>query len=336
MKILITGGAGFIGYHLVKKLSSEGYEIFAIDNLCDNYDVCLKHDRLRDLGICVCDVRYGECFKSEKFEDLSFSIIDIRDRTQIPRLFKSHKFDIVIHLAALAGVRKSTELPLDYVENNIDGFVNIIDNSRLFGVSHFLYASSSSVYGCNKKLPFSEGDDASSQMSVYAVTKKVDEIVADTFSRMYGMRCSGMRFFSVYGPWGRPDMAPYKFAESIMSGSKMEIYNEGRNLRDFTYIDDIVECISKIICIPPKESSSHEIYNIGTGCSKSVAELVKLMELAFGKIADFVYTGPKIGDVEATCADTEKILRVTGYKPCTDLKKGLYKFAEWFKNYKHG
>ena len=336
MKILITGAAGFIGYHLVKKLSTGGHEVIGIDNMCENYQIGLKQDRLHDLGVDVGNTISDHCVKSSKMEGFAFLLADIRDKVFIANLFKHHKFDVVVHLAALAGVRKSLCEPLRYIENNIEGFANIIDASRISGVKHFVYASSSSVYGCSNKLPFSETDYVSDQTSVYAVTKRADETIAEIYSKMYGIACSGMRFFSVYGPWGRPDMAPYKFAESIVSGSRIEVYNRGRNKRDFTYVDDVVECIFRIVGIHPKGAVWHEIYNVGTGCSKSTGELVELVELAFGKKTEIVYTGPKIGDIEATCADTDKILRVTGYKPCTDLKHGLYKFAEWFKNYKYG
>lgn len=326
MKILVTGGCGFIGYHLLKQLQGrEDLTIFSIDNINSYYDVQLKYDRLRDLGL---DYNYGDIAKKD---NIYFERVDINDLINISAIFSTYTPDIVIHLAAQAGVRYSLENPESYIGNNINGFQNIIDLCREYKVKHFIYASSSSVYGHNQKVPFSVKDTVDSPASLYAATKKSNELVAYTYSHLYNLPTTGLRFFTVYGPWGRPDMAYYIFSDAVRNKSKIKVFNGGEMSRDFTYVDDIVKCIDTIIYTQPK--NIYNIYNLGNNNPTSLKTLVSLIEDKFNTELEKEYTKMMPGDVIKTYADITETQRDFNFKPSTSLSEGLDKFVEWYRNY---
>ncbi len=349
MKILITGMAGFIGNALAPVLARRGHSIAGIDNINAYYDPRLKVDRLRRLGfefhgcrrteampltgyftspVDVTDVTYGETVRSALFPDMTFTRLDITDADNLLTFYREGKFDVVVNLAAQAGVRYSIENPMAYIQSNIVGFANLLECARLNPPSHFIYASSSSVYGGNTKVPFSETDRVDSPVSLYAATKKSDELIAGVYSRTYGIKTTGLRFFTVYGPWGRPDMAPSLFADAILAGKPIKVFNNGNMSRDFTYIDDIVEALAAIVEQGHK-GGDNTVYNIGCGHPESLGDFITLLETALGKKAEKTMMPMQKSDVVTTWADTSALRRDYGMAPAVSLEKGIKHFAEW-------
>lgn len=331
MKILVTGAAGFIGFHLVKRLAERGDEIIGIDNLNDYYPVSLKYARLKESGIEENKIIQGHSVKSSTHENYKFIRIDIEDREAISKLFVNEKFDVVMNLAAQAGVRYSIENPYAYIHSNIVGFLNLLEASRTNDIKHFVYASSSSVYGGNTKTPFSENDRVDNQVSIYAATKKSDELMANVYSKLYKLPTTGLRFFTVYGPWGRPDMAPMLFTKDILAGKPIKVFNNGNLSRDFTYIDDIVEGVTRVIDKAPCKDVPAEVYNIGCGHPIQLMDFIHTLENALGKKANMIMLPMQKGDVHTTYADTTKLEKMMGYKAQTELAKGIREFVKWYK-----
>lgn len=321
-KILVTGAAGFIGFHLAKRLLERGDEIVGIDNMNDYYTPKLKEARLAQI-----------------VNRPSFKFIkgDIADRELMPRLFEDEKFDKVVNLAAQAGVRYSIENPFAYVDSNLVGFANILECCRHNGTKHLVYASSSSVYGGNKKVPFSEEDKVDNPVSLYAATKKANELMASCYTKLYGFPATGLRFFTVYGPWGRPDMAPILFATAIRDGKPIKVFNNGDMMRDFTYVDDIVEGIIRVLDSKgneaPKEGETlHAVYNIGCSNPVKLMDFIDTIEETMGKKAEKIMMPMQPGDVYQTYADTTRLEQDMGYKPHVSLKEGIGEFIGWFKD----
>jgi UDP-glucuronate 4-epimerase len=335
MKILVTGAAGFIGFHLTKRLLEEGNEVIGMDNINAYYDVRLKLARLKETGIEQDKIEYEELLQSKTHEKYHFIKLNLEDRYAMERLFAMQKFDVICHLAAQAGVRYSIENPYTYIDSNIVGFINILECCRHNRIKHLVYASSSSVYGNSDKIPFSENDQVDYPVSLYAATKKANELMAHTYSHLYQLPTTGLRFFTVYGPWGRPDMAPMLFAKAITEGSPIKVFNHGDMKRDFTYIDDIIEGVIKIINnIPTKEKPAHyRIFNIGNSTPVPLMDFIYKMEEEMGKNVPFEMYPMQKGDVNITYADTTRIEKEVNYKPKTDFKKGIGKFVEWWKDY---
>jgi UDP-glucuronate 4-epimerase len=333
MKILITGVAGFIGFHLAKSLAEEGAEVVGIDSLNDYYPVSLKYARLAQLGINEEEIVQEHIVRSSKYAGLSFLHLSIDDREQLEKLFCSEHFNIVMNLAAQAGVRYSIENPYAYIKSNVVGFVNLLECVRKHPVQHFVYASSSSVYGGNTKTPFSEDDAVNNQVSVYAVSKRSDELMAGVYSKLYAIPTTGLRFFTVYGPWGRPDMAPMLFTKAIDNGRPIKVFNHGDLSRDFTFISDIIEGIRLVLPKAPSKDNLAEIYNIGCGHPVKLMDFIHTIETAIGKEAEMQMLPMQKGDVHTTYADTSKFERVFGYKAHTDLKQGISQFIEWYKEF---
>ncbi|MEO0948343.1 MAG: NAD-dependent epimerase [Cyanobacteria bacterium J06641_5] len=327
MQVLITGAAGFIGFHLARRLLRDGARVYGIDNLNDYYDVQLKRDRLAQLA-----------------DELGFEFqqLDLCDRAGLERLFETQEFALIVNLAAQAGVRYSLENPWAYVDSNINGFLNLLECCRHHMPQHLVYASSSSVYGTNRKVPFSTSDRVDGPVSLYAASKRANELMAHTYSHLYGLPSTGLRFFTVYGPWGRPDMAYFKFVRAIEMGKTIDIYNHGRMKRDFTYIDDIVEGLVRVGQTPPSaladpetetESAPHRIYNIGNNSPVALMDFVEIIERALGKTAQKNFLPMQPGDVPATYADVDDLMRDVGFKPDTTLAVGLDRFVQWYRDY---
>ncbi|TDS65024.1 NAD-dependent epimerase [Myroides indicus] len=332
-KILVTGAAGFIGFFTMQRLLKENYTVVGLDNINDYYDVNLKYARLKELGFYRQDAeQWNKEINSNKTENAIFIRLNLEDRENLPKLFKKHEFDIVINLAAQAGVRYSLENPLAYVDSNLVGFINILECCRHHKIKHLIYASSSSVYGENPKVPFSEDDRVDYPVSLYAATKKANELMAHTYSHLYQLPTSGLRFFTVYGPYGRPDMAPILFASAITSNKPIKVFNHGDMSRDFTYIDDIVNGILVTSNNPPKEDSKqpyYQLFNIGNGSPVSLMEFIETLENELGKVAEKNMMPMQSGDVPRTWADTQR-LNLLGYKSTTSVQEGVKKFVEWF------
>ena len=347
MKILVTGSAGFIGFHLSKRLLEKGYEVVGIDNINDYYDISLKLGRLEELGVEQESVEYGKKAVSKKFEGHSFYKLDLADSEELRELFKAEGFDAVCNLGAQAGVRYSLENPSAYINSNLTGFANILECCRNFEVDNLSYASSSSVYGLNKSMPFKVSDSVDHPVSLYAATKKSNELMAHTYSHLYGIRTTGLRFFTVYGPWGRPDMAPMLFADAILNDRPINVFNYGKMQRDFTYIDDIVEGVVRVIENPAKKncdfdfinpdpttsSAPYRVYNIGNGKPVKLMDFILTLEKHLGKKAKMNMMPIQPGDVEATWADTSALERDVGYKPSTDLEIGIGEFVKWYREF---
>jgi UDP-glucuronate 4-epimerase len=347
MKILVTGTAGFIGYALAKKLLARGDEVVGIDNINDYYDVNLKYARLNGLGIDKNKIENNQEVKSSVYDKHSFFKIDLADREAMNNLFQTQQFDAVMNLAAQAGVRYSLENPHAYIDSNVVGFMNILEGCRNHNVKNLCYASSSSVYGLNKSQPFKTSDKTEHQVSIYAATKKSNEMMAHTYSHLYGIQTSGLRFFTVYGPWGRPDMAPMLFTNAIMNDRPINVFNHGKMSRDFTYIDDIVDGIIKVIDNPAKpnenwdaenpeiqsSSAPYRIYNIGNNEPVSLMEFIETIEDTIGKKAEKIMLPMQDGDVQSTYADVSGLMREFDYKPSTHLSDGIGEFIEWYKRF---
>ena len=339
MKILVTGAAGFIGFHLCRSLLRKGHTLIGLDNINDYYDVDLKYARLNELGIVRSK---AEIFLNKSMGDLfndSFQFVrmNLEDRDGLPSLFIEHKFDVVCNLAAQAGVRYSIENPEAYIDSNIVGFLNILECCRHHKIKHLLYASSSSVYGENKKVPFSTSDNVDYPISLYAATKKSNELMAHTYSHLYGIPTTGLRFFTVYGPWGRPDMAPMLFSEAISNGKSIKVFNNGNMSRDFTYIDDIINGMEILLAIPPKKEKgppNYRISNIGHGSPETLGDFIKAIETSFGIEVKKEFLPMQAGDVPQTWADVSGIEKL-GYKSTTEVTEGVAEFVKWFKLYKN-
>ena len=331
-KILVTGASGFIGFHLSELLLNNNYEVVGIDNMNDYYDVRLKEGRLETL---------------KKYNNYTFYKIDLKDKESIDKLFKEYKFDYVINLAAQAGVRYSIENPYAYVDSNLVGFVNILEACRNYPVKHLLYASSSSVYGGNKVAPFSTEHQVDHPVSLYAATKKSNELMAHTYSHLYKIPTTGLRFFTVYGPWGRPDMAYFSFTDAIINDKPIKVFNHGKMERDFTYIDDIVEAIYKLLPLAPKANpewdetkdkqsesfAPYKVYNIGNNQPVQLEKFISVLEDKIGKKAVKNYMEMQPGDVVKTYADTSDLEKAINFKPSTSIEEGLEKFANWYKEF---
>lgn len=347
IKVLVTGTAGFIGFHLARRYAGVGAEVICIDNINDYYDPQLKLARLKELGITDPRDKYNIPVESLRHRNLVFQKLALEDRMGILHLFQQHRFDCVIHLAAQAGVRYSLEHPESYIESNIIGFHSILEACRTYHVRHLLYASSSSVYGLNRIAPFSEIHTTDHPASIYAATKKSNELMAHSYSHLFRLPVTGLRFFTVYGPWGRPDMAYYSFTEKILRGQPIDMYNFGKMRRDFTYVDDVVEGILKLAHEVPKpteppvdhnlptdrSSAPFRIYNIGNHTPIGLEEFVSVLEDIIGRKAERRYLPMQPGDVLETYADIGKLQTETAFKPTTDLRSGLRRFVEWFREY---
>lgn len=331
MKVLVTGSAGFIGFHLTKRLLEDGFEISGIDNLNDYYDVKLKKHRLAQIS------------QTARF---IFNQLDLADARNLRRCIETFEPEVVVHLAAQAGVRYSLENPLAYVNSNLVGFVNLMEAcARVASLRHFVFASSSSVYGANSKVPFSEQDSVDHPISLYAATKKSNELIAHSYSHLYGTPVTGLRFFTVYGPWGRPDMAYFKFTDSIVRGEPIEVYNHGHMQRDFTYIDDVVEAIVRVLDTPPRltiqqesagtllSNARYKIYNLGNHQPVELLKFVEILERALGIKAPKTFLPMQPGDVVSTYAQMDDLYEATAFRPTTPLEEGLPKFVHWYRGY---
>ncbi len=346
MNILVTGAAGFIGYHLSRRLLDDGHTVTGLDNLNDYYDPQLKKDRLARLGVDVDPARPPDPapVTSGKFR---FVRMDLSDRTAMNNLFADSGFDAAVNLAAQAGVRYSLQNPHSYIDSNITGFLNILEACRHHPVSHLVYASSSSVYGANTNMPFSVHDNVDHPVSLYAATKKANELMAHTYSHLYGIPSTGLRFFTVYGPWGRPDMALFLFARAMTSGKPIDVYNHGRMERDFTYIDDIVEGIVRLIPKPPAGSpdwkgdapdpatsfAPYQIFNIGHNQPVALMEFISELEKQLGVTAEKNMMDIQPGDVPRTWADVKSLFEYTGYQPKVAVPEGIAAFVAWYREY---
>ena len=328
-KFLITGTAGFIGFHLANVLLRQGNQVVGLDNINSYYDIELKYSRLGEAGVERDMVKWNILTQSSVWPGYQFVRMNLEDKENLMELFSSERFDIVINLAAQAGVRYSIDHPDVYIQSNIAGFFNILEACRHYPVQHLLYASSSSVYGNNKKVPFSEDDNTDNPISLYAATKKSNELMTCTYSHLYKIPATGLRFFTVYGPWGRPDMAVFRFTEAILNGKPIQIYGEGKLMRDFTYIEDIIGGITGILDRTESESPP-AVMNIGNNNPVSVNTLCSEIEQCLNIKAVKEYLPVQPGDVDATFADIERISTFSGFKPGTDLKTGIKKFCDWY------
>ena len=333
MKILVTGAAGFIGYYVVKHFAGKGNRVVGIDNINNYYDVNLKYARLTMTGIERQLVRDHQPVQSSHYPNYRFIKADLQDKVFIDKLFENEHFDIVCHLAAQAGVRHSIENPYAYINSNIIGFLNILEACRSNPVKHLVFASSSSVYGLNVKVPYSETDQVDTPVSLYAASKKSNELMAHTYSKLYNIPSTGVRFFTVYGPWGRPDMAPYLFMNSVLNHAPITVFNQGNLSRDFTYIDDIIEGLSLIINHPPTDEIPYKIYNIGAGKPIRLLDFINTIENVTGKCAIKRMVGMQNGDVYQTFADTTRLEQDFHFKPGISVFEGISHFYDWFVEY---
>ncbi|MFV8226351.1 NAD-dependent epimerase [Christiangramia aquimixticola] len=335
MKILVTGSAGFIGFHLCRKLLKEGHSVVALDNINDYYSEELKFDRLLQLGLSKSDVSvYNTPVNSDKYNELLFYKLNLEDRELLPEIFKAHKFDLVCNLAAQAGVRFSIDNPQAYIDSNLLGFSNILECCRQFSIKSFVYASSSSVYGLNKKIPFEAEDRVDEPISLYAATKRSNELMAYTYSHLYGIKTTGLRFFTVYGPWGRPDMAMFLFTNAIVNGEAINVFNGGNLARDFTYIDDIIEGVSAVINDQRiDENSDYRIFNIGNSKPVKLLDFIDEIENQLGKKAEKRMLPMQQGDVEQTWADSTPLMQRYAYKPGINIEEGVRNYLNWYKSY---
>lgn len=324
MKVLVTGVAGFVGFHLAQRLLNDGIQVYGIDNLNEYYDVNLKKARLSQIN---------------QHPNFSFQFLDLINREGIFEIFQNHQFDYVVNLAAQAGVRYSLENPFAYVDSNLSGFVNLLEGCRRSQIKHLVFASSSSVYGANKKVPFAVTDNVDHPISLYAASKKANELVAHVYSHLYNLPTTGLRFFTVYGPWGRPDMAYFKFVQAIANDKPIDVYNFGKMQRDFTYIDDVIEGVVRVMQFPPQPQEHSEstvpykIYNIGNNSPVELSKFIEVIESALGKTAQKNFLPMQPGDVPATYADIEDLVADVGFKPNTSIEEGMHKFIQWYVDY---
>lgn len=338
MKILVTGAAGFIGFHVSKKLVDLGHTVVGLDNINDYYDVNLKFARLKELGIDKKDASRENCL-TESFLHTFFRFVkmDLSDKKNISELFEKERFDIVCNLAAQAGVRYSLQNPEAYMESNMVGFLNILEGCRYNHVKHLVFASSSSVYGLNKKVPFDTSDPVDHPISLYAASKKSNELMAHTYSHLYGFSTTGLRFFTVYGPWGRPDMALFLFTKAILNGEPIKVFNHGHLERDFTYIDDITEGVVRIIekdtTERKKNDQLYKLYNIGNNKSVKLLDFIEQIEKSLGMQAIKNHLPMQPGDVERTWANVDELIKDYDYKPNTPIAMGIAKFTEWYRDF---
>lgn len=347
MKVLVTGSAGFIGFHLAIALLNKGYEIVGLDNINDYYDVQLKYDRLAESGVDPAEIQWNKEVGSKTFENYRFVRMNLEDKAALMRLFEAYQFDVVVNLAAQAGVRYSISNPDLYVQSNVVGFLNILEACRYHCVSHLVYASSSSVYGLNQRIPFSVSHNVDHPISLYAATKKANELMAHTYSHLYRIPTTGLRFFTVYGPWGRPDMACYLFTDAVIKGQPIELFNHGNMKRDFTYVDDVVKGVISVMDNPanpvlgwngmfpdPSTSSApYRIYNIGNNSPVKLKAFVREIEKNCGKKANIKMMNLQPGDVSVTWANVEELAQQFNYKPSTSIQKGIKKYVDWHLNY---
>ena len=347
MKVLITGTAGFIGFNLAKKLLEQGYTVIGLDSINDYYDVNLKYGRLRETGIEKELIKYNSRVQSTNFRNYSFYQLNLEDNTNVQNLFQKENIEHVIHLAAQAGVRYSLENPYAYINSNILGFINILEACRNFDIKHLIYASSSSVYGLNEKMPFSTKDNVDHPISLYAATKKSNELMAHSYSYLFKIPTTGLRFFTVYGPWGRPDMALFLFTKAIIENKAIDVYNYGNMLRDFTFIDDIVNGISRIVKNPPRGNSEwkglkpdpscspapYKIFNIGNNSPVKLMDFINTLETSLGQKAKLNLLPMQPGDVMATFADVSGLIEEMDYRPDTPIQKGINEFVKWYRGY---
>jgi UDP-glucuronate 4-epimerase len=343
MNILVTGSAGFIGYHLTNKLLQLGNTVTGIDNINDYYDVRLKSDRLKESGIFADELMWNIAKSSSVYPKYSFIRMNLEDQIELNNLFKTGNFDVVCNLAAQPGVRYSLENPHAYINSNIVGFLNILEACRHNKINHLVYASSSSVYGDSNKMPLSVNDRVDNPISLYAATKKSNELMAYTYSHLFNIRTTGLRFFTVYGPWGRPDMAPALFANAISKGETIKVFNHGDLERDFTFVDDIIEGIIRVILTTPvskkndttvnSDETQYSIYNIGNGNPVKLMEFIETLENALNKKAKKEFLPMQPGDVLKTFADVYSLKTDYEYAPNTSLKNGIEQFVLWYKNY---
>lgn len=349
MKILVTGAAGFIGSYVCKRLLQRGEEVVGLDNINSYYDINLKYGRLIALGISQSEISWYKFTPSNVYPQFSFVRMNLEDRQAMQMLFANGAFDIVINLAAQAGVRYSIENPYAYVESNINGFLNVLEGCRYNNIKHLVYASSSSVYGLNAKVPFSEKDSIAHPVSLYAATKKSNELMAHTYSHLYDIPSTGLRFFTVYGPWGRPDMSPFLFTDAILHNRPIKVFNNGDMLRDFTYIDDIVKGVLRVVdsipqpnaswdseCPDPSTSSApYKIYNIGNSHPVKLMDFIHAIEEAIGHPAEKIYLPMQPGDVYQTNADTTALQQELGFKPDKSIKEGVKETVAWYCSFYH-
>ena len=328
-KILVTGTAGFIGFHLAKKLLDQGHTVIGLDNINDYYDVNLKYGRLNELGIDKSNLEDNKSLQSSTYPNHKFIKANLEDAETLNKLFETEKFDAVCNLAAQAGVRYSIENPHAYISSNIVGFMNILEACRNYNVKNLSYASSSSVYGLNKEQPFKTTDQTDTPVSLYAATKKSNELMAHTYSHLYNIQTTGLRFFTVYGPWGRPDMAPMLFTDAILNDRAIKVFNHGKMSRDFTYVDDIVDGIVKVINNP----SPYNIYNIGNNSPVNLMKFIATIENALDKEATKNFMDIQPGDVESTFADVSGLIEDFDYKPETPLSHGVDEFVKWYREF---
>jgi UDP-glucuronate 4-epimerase len=346
--ILVTGAAGFIGYWLCERLLSDNWEVVGLDNINDYYDVNLKYDRLQELGIDKKQIEYNKFVENTSHtSNFKFIKLNLEDTENIAKLFDNYDFDVVCNLGAQAGVRYSIENPMAYVNSNIVGFTNILEQCKLHKISHLVYASSSSVYGLNTKMPFSTHDSVNHPVSFYAATKRSNELMAHVYSKLYNLPTTGLRFFTVYGPWGRPDMSPMFFADAIIHDKSIKVFNHGNMERDFTYIADIIEGVVRVINKPADKSETwqsdnpdpatssvpYRIYNIGNSSPVKLMDYIEAMENVLGKKAIKEFLPMQQGDVLNTYSDVSDLEDEFGYRPNTTLQVGLSEFANWYRKY---
>ena len=345
--ILITGTAGFIGSHLAQRLLNDGEKVVGLDIINDYYDINVKYGRLIRAGIDKDAIEYGKLVQSSTQPDYRFIKLDLTDREGLNKLFAAEQFSSVVNLAAQAGVRYSLVNPQAYIDSNIVGFTNILEACRHYGVKHLAYASSSSVYGLNEKMPLSTSDNVDHPISLYAASKKSNELMAHTYSHLFGLATTGLRFFTVYGPWGRPDMALFLFTEAILKGEPIKVFNHGKMVRDFTYVDDIVEGIKRVIANPPQGNSDwtgehpdpstskapYKVYNIGNNDPVTLLDFIKAIEEELGIEAEKIMMDLQPGDVPATYANVEDLMADLGYKPETNIRDGIRSFLSWYKGF---
>ncbi|MEO3404432.1 NAD-dependent epimerase [Mucilaginibacter sp. CAU 1740] len=346
-KILVTGAAGFIGHHLVSKLIGEGHLVWGIDNINDYYDVNLKYARLAENGIIKEVIDWQKPVRSVKFDNYQFIRMDLNDNAELMSLCETNQFNTIINLAAQAGVRYSIVNPYAYIQSNVSGFLNVLEACRNFGVQHLIYASSSSVYGLNTAQPFSASHAVNHPVSLYAATKKANELMAHSYSHLYKIPTTGLRFFTVYGPWGRPDMAYFSFADDIVNNKTIKVFNHGNMKRDFTYIDDVISGIVNLIDHkampdpdwknetpdPSSSSAPYHVYNIGNNAPVELMTFINNLEKALERKANIEFMDMQPGDVLSTWADVDDLMNAVGYTPHTKLDEGILRFIEWYKEH---